>query len=424
MTALMAGAGRAAIDYPAATWPLDGFTHQLDELCARVLVVEADERIAWVVVDQTSLPPEPLADVRAAVAQGTDTAPANVLVSVTHTFSAPHLGSVDGLAPEDAGRMRLAHAAVLAAVSDAAYDASRSLRPATVTAGADVCDVNVNRDVELAEGWTLGVNESGFADKLVTAVRIDDEAGAPIALLANYAVQPSVMNESVGADGGRAVTSDLAGAVSRMIERARPGAVGFFLIGAAGDQAPALTAVREQVSADGTRRRLDAGDAAVTVAELLGERLGRAALAATSSATSAPSPTALALVSGSLSVAAQRGRPRERIVPTRAYDYEPAGERALPYVVLVLGPAVVVGVQVELNAVTGQQIRAASPFAHTVVATMVNGGAKYLPEEGSFDRFTYEAQSSGYARGAAEALAGRLAEELAALEPITTGGNP
>jgi neutral ceramidase len=37
--------------------------------------------------------------------------------------------------------------------------------------------------------------------------------------------------------------------------------------------------------------------------------------------------------------------------------------------------------------------------------TMVNGAAKYLPDERSYQRITYEAMASHYARGAAELVA-------------------
>jgi hypothetical protein len=46
------------------------------------------------------------------------------------------------------------------------------------------------------------------------------------------------------------------------------------------------------------------------------------------------------------------------------------------------------------------------------VATMVNGGAKYLPEASAFERITYEAMSSRYAGGAAEQLSEAITAAL------------
>jgi hypothetical protein len=69
-----------------------------------------------------------------------------------------------------------------------------------------------------------------------------------------------------------------------------------------------------------------------------------------------------------------------------------------------VGDIGIIGVQVELSSQTGVALRERSGFAHTLVATMVNGAAKYLPDAGSYERITYEAMSSPYAKGSAEAL--------------------
>ena len=71
-----------------------------------------------------------------------------------------------------------------------------------------------------------------------------------------------------------------------------------------------------------------------------------------------------------------------------------------------------VGLQPELSARTGQEIKARSPFKNTVVMTMVNGAAKYMPDAGAFDKITYEAQGFRYAQGDAEKVAARIVEVL------------
>jgi hypothetical protein len=44
-------------------------------------------------------------------------------------------------------------------------------------------------------------------------------------------------------------------------------------------------------------------------------------------------------------------------------------------------------------------------MGHLEVLTMVNGAQKYLPSAEAYDRITYEAMNSGFARGADEMLA-------------------
>jgi hypothetical protein len=72
-------------------------------------------------------------------------------------------------------------------------------------------------------------------------------------------------------------------------------------------------------------------------------------------------------------------------------------------------------VQAKLNARTGLDIRAASPFPATCVVTMTNGSAKYMADAMSYDRITYEAMNSRYARGAAAKVAERISELLRSL---------
>lgn len=77
-----------------------------------------------------------------------------------------------------------------------------------------------------------------------------------------------------------------------------------------------------------------------------------------------------------------------------------------------IGDTVLACLQAELNAGTGLDLKVASPFPATCVVTMVNGAAKYMADAGSYDRITYEAMNSRYAKGAAETVTARLADLL------------
>lgn len=61
------------------------------------------------------------------------------------------------------------------------------------------------------------------------------------------------------------------------------------------------------------------------------------------------------------------------------------------------------GIQPEVESRFGARLRdsATSPFE---LVTLVNGAQKYLPGASSYDRITYEAMNSGFARGAEELL--------------------
>jgi neutral ceramidase len=125
----------------------------------------------------------------------------------------------------------------------------------------------------------------------------------------------------------------------------------------------------------------------------------------------------LVVLNGSVTLDAQ-DRPRSlgQIKPTRTYTYPLKGKAEAPYSLIRIGDVALVGVQVELNAVTGQDIRRRSPFAHTIVVTMVNGAAKYLPDAGNYKAITYQAMNSSYAPGGAEILANRIVADLRKLK--------
>ena len=91
--------------------------------------------------------------------------------------------------------------------------------------------------------------------------------------------------------------------------------------------------------------------------------------------------------------------------PVKDYVYQPGPKVPVPVVLIRLGDIVIVGLQPELAASMGAQIKEHSPFPHTMVVTLVDGGAKYMPDAQSYPRFTYEARNSRFAQGAAEAVA-------------------
>lgn len=101
----------------------------------------------------------------------------------------------------------------------------------------------------------------------------------------------------------------------------------------------------------------------------------------------------------SVEVASQVFSPRNAPKgPVKSFDYAPGGTVEVPVVLIRLGDMVLAGVQPELSASIGARIKAGSPFAGTVVATMIDGSAKYMPDATSYDRFTYEARSSPFAK--------------------------
>jgi hypothetical protein len=91
-TGLKVGAGRAAIGIPSGLLPLDNFTTVHDDLYLRVLLLEnGSRRVALTVLDLTSISAEAIAAIRAIIVKSAGVATADIVVTVTHTFSAPHV---------------------------------------------------------------------------------------------------------------------------------------------------------------------------------------------------------------------------------------------------------------------------------------------------------------------------------------------
>lgn len=415
---LIAGAGKATIELPASLLPIDRFTAQLDPLEIRVLTLgDGTRKAAIALIDQTSLSARDVAAMQAVVGKATGAAGEDVLVVASHTFSAPHMFAANpppGMAVDEAEtlRARAYVANAMAALEKAAHQAADTAAPATLRFGSANSQVAVNRNVETPEGWWLGADEAGYSDRTVATVQLESADHSPIASLVNYAVQSSIMDQTGGPEGSKAISADLAGTTMRRVEE-HLGGVSLFLTGAAGDQAPAYTARRYAYGADGKPALVSLGAASYPLVALQGERLGDAALRAARGAAPVQAER-LALFHGKVSLTTQE-RPKQlsQLKPSRDYRYQINGRADAPYTLLTLGDVAIIGVQVELSAATGAWLRAHSPYRHTMVATMVNGAAKYLPDAQSYRRITYQAMNSSYGPGSAEVMAQAIIAQLA-----------
>ncbi|WP_406445179.1 hypothetical protein OHB00_48710 [Streptomyces sp. NBC_00631] len=418
-TVLTAGAGRAEVELPPGLLPWEGFTSVRDPLCVRVAVLDDGvTRLAVVVIDQTSVFDDQIDRTRQVVHRVCAVQPPDCLVVASHTFSAPHVLPPDRVPEEGVRKNTLLADAVHDAVVRAATLAAHTMRAARIGFGRGRCAVNVQRDVPTPDGWWLGADTEGETDDSVGVLRVDDLDGRPVALLVNFAVQSSVLKDATTRTGGREVSADLAGAAVRRIEaRYGDGTVALFLIGAAGDQAPRPVAAPAAPGPGGTepRPRQPPRDACEAL-DLLAERLADTAVRVSDGIGTAPLAVPLRVVHDRVRVPAQKPPAGlDALRPSTRYAFEPDGTAEAPLVVVRIGDTVLAGVQAELNARTGLAVRRASPFPRTCVVTMVNGAAKYMADQGSYDRITYEAMNSRYGRGAAETVAGRIVGILRSL---------
>lgn len=416
---LRAGAGQAEVKFGTNHFPLGEFTTQHDPLSARVLLLDTGKRrTAIVIVDITSLSEEMISAFKGIITKTAGISADDCIVSASHNFSAPHVFPANHRPPNsDAAASAYIAKAFETAVSEAAAQAHAGMQPARIGFGAGSSHVNVNRDVQTPQGWWLGADPKGFADPFVGVVRIDGRDGKPLAILMNYAVQSAVLDGSTLSSGGRAISADLAGAAVRHVEEAfGPATVAMFLVGACGDQSPREQAAPHVVNAQGEDARDDIHEKGFAILEQLGNELGAEVVQVARGIQTRAAPE-IGVVRAAVAVKALDYTPRDRPTgPVTHFTYKEKSTKInVPIVLMRMGDIILVGLQPEVAAVIGARIRETSPYPHTLVCSMVDGGAKYLPDASSYDRFTYEARNSPFARGAAESIAEAVKEMLTQL---------
>lgn len=408
---LYAGAGCGTIHFPDALFPMEGFRGIHDAPKARVLALECGEKAALVSLELVMLPPELVELVKTIVADWTHTKKESIWVHTTHAITTPHSpnapigpGGVPlPISEEDqkhlAVKRRLYADAVGAAVTEAAKAAAASFRPARLGVGQGACSISVNRDVETPFGWWIGRDPEGKTNPYYDLLRFDDEEGNPIAAVVTGGLKPCAIDNSQMKENKRLVSSDVPGLACRLMEEEFRAPVLFFM-GAAGDQVPAEQALLEEVQEDGTVKVIDYGvEKGLEMVQRLGCRMARDILPALQAVRCceerpAISPGETSIVWG--------GKGRIPMMPRKTVDFTYERDVKIGGKVLTLGDMALVGLKPEVNCITAEELTEKSPYKKTVLISMVDGGQKYMPDAASYERITWEAQSSMLLPGAAE----------------------
>lgn len=410
-TGLMAGAGKAVIRFPDAYFPHEGFTDAHDDIHIRVLLLEQGIRGAILSAELPSVRPFELIDGLRAYAGELLAVPVErVWFVVTHNMAGPHVPQVNE--ENGAAKQQMHLDAIRDAIRSASEQALASLQPARFGAGQGLCDVNGNRDIPSKEGWWLGANAPGPSDKTVSVLRFDALDGKPIAVLFHYAVKSAVVDDEIMSDGSRHYSSELTGRACQYVEDGT-GAVTFYFMGAAGDQVPKKVAKYFETDEDGHLRQVHHGELGYLWMDELGTQLGQSVREIAEHIICAQSAPVFTMERLKLSFPGQCSIPRELAhTPVTEYTYQPKEDTTLDVALLRLDDVILIGVKPEYTCVTGIQLREASPFAHTLLIAMVNGGQGYMADRLAYERFTYEGTHSEYACGSAEAFVERMGRVL------------
>lgn len=217
-------------------------TEILASLHARVMIVEKKrQRVVLVSLELCGLPRDLDARIREVVARKAKCDADQVMLSVTHTHSAPAVGGMEGWGEADAMYVETLPTRVEAAVVEA-----MERREVVEFGWADLpCEgIAVNRETDA--GFAL---EANFKERMKTTWRPDHpemadptlrivtvkSRGKLVGVLHHFGCHPVVYGEKT-----TAIHGDFVGEASRAIESTHTGAVALFLPGALGDINPKL----------------------------------------------------------------------------------------------------------------------------------------------------------------------------------------
>lgn len=408
---LKAGFGKGELRFPRELFPIEGFIGVHDDPCVRLMVLESGGvKVCIAALEMVNVAPRGIELTKTIIEKKTGTPGEHIWVHVTHAITTMHepgpMGPPDHRPPEtedDRRKKELYYAVLEKAVSAAASEAANSFGEAKLGWGTGSCGVNINRDVETPFGWWTGLNPDGPSNKTMTVLRVEDLNGALKGLFISYGLKPCAIDMSGMRTQDRLVSSDVAGACCRMLEE-RFAVPALFCCSAAGDQVPRELSFLEEVTPEGQAVPRDAGVAAgLEIAARLGAEMGRDAAAIAESILCEETQPRLAHSRVSFQWERIAEGPRRRRGPAAPVKEYPAGGPCdVEAEIITLGNAAFVAEKPEVNCRTELELSAKSPYAHTCLICMVNGGMKYMPDLSAYERNTFEAQSSMLMPGAAE----------------------
>jgi neutral ceramidase len=405
----MLKAGWSAIEItPPAGIDLSGFAGRggpnvgvHDRLFAKAVhVSDGRERVGLITADLVGLDAGTVAEVRGEVARRLGSQAPALMIACSHTHSGPATPCLPFIGqPNPEYLVELNRRLV-----EVAVQAAGRLREAEVAAGRAQALVGINRRARRTDGSiALGRNEAGTVAPYVEVVRFATEDGA--ALLFSHAAHPVTL----GGDN-LLVSADWPGYAQRFIEEAcdKP-CVALFAQGCCGninsDPRGTFEIAERQgrVIADGVLSAVGGlaavGDGPVASASAVLQlpledpppiEEARAMLKA--------AERDLAMGEGVDQYGVRKSKQGMVDWARRILDLSNSGARDLtqPFEVQVLriGEVAMVGLPGEVFVEYQQQIKAGSPFAHTLVFGYANGDIGYVPTAAAFPEGGYEVEGA------------------------------
>ncbi len=454
MNRLHAGAARIRLEPPLGLGML-GYGSRVgratgvhDDLCAQALVIGAGAgKLALCGVDLLAIGKRIADEICSIVAAQSDIPADAILISATHTHSAPAFNifatpRADAKVADD--RSLEWERALPGKIAEAIIAANRALEPAVLKTARARFTLGTNRRLLRADGQIqLAANYAGVADDAAVAVGAFRPDGSAIAAILNYPCHGVVLCED-----NLLYSRDWMGFAIDEIERGLPRGAGaapiaIFMQGATGNIDPRSRGSFEVAADWGHAAGRAIALALATAPELeasaiVGRRINLklklkpvADALAIARACAAQTEASLANHRGGEGRQLKRLRDHhqqsldairalEGLEETNRRDKRvdlARGEMATSMSLFALGDLAIVGIPGEAFVEFGLALRANAYFAHTLVACYCNDLVGYLPTREAYAQGGYEVETARVAEGSGEAIVATALEVMRELAP-------
>jgi Neutral/alkaline non-lysosomal ceramidase, N-terminal len=406
--ALKAGAAKVDVTPTPSELPKN-YEGIFDHLYSRAIVLENGiTSAALISVDAGGVPDSVWKGVTQQVEKDLGIPAANVLITATHTHSAP--------GQQGPGYINK--------IVESVKLAKERAVPARAGYGTGVSYINVNRNLfdEKRKTWWEGPNYDGLSDKTVAVLKFETMAGEPIAVYYNYAMHAVTVGQL------DQVSADAPGTTSKYIEDSFDDKIiALWSSGAAGDQNPIYFQqtfdLRDIRIKDYAKRGEDISNSMPpggqglnkkdpTVIKLMnqqkqmiqsmGQFLGEEVMHVMREMDRTSSHVPIYGAQKTISCPG-----RERTNSGRAGEpgsYKDAAPVEIKVSLLKVGDIAIGGVNAEVFNLIAQRLKKESPYTHTMMATLTNGMARsgYIPNDAAYGMNTFEVLSSRLKPGCAE----------------------
>jgi len=365
-----------------------------DSLFARALALDDGQaRVAIVACDLLGLTLDSIAAIRARAENLCGIPAQDIFIACSHTHSGPVVG-ITRVHGQDPAWVEVLEKKITGAVAEA----HSRLADAVCGTGIGSAQIGINRRERTADGTVkLGRNPDGPYDTDVGVLRVDTADGQPLAVVCHHACHPVILGSS-----NFLISADFPGVAMRHVERSRPGITALFVNGCAGNiNSDVVHGTYADAERLGTRLATEALYAFESIA--LSDNLR---ITCASEQTELPLQELPPEDEMRALIESQKAKPpdphgRPDLNLEWALDViaeRRGGEMKTSWTVemqaVAIGDTVLVSTPTETFLEIALVIKAASPFAHTLVAGYTNGDVGYLPTARAFEEGGYEPVSS------------------------------